>query len=479
MDLKTYARTLRRNIVLIVAAATVGLLSGLGVGLLAPDAYTSRTQLFVSISGSGSVADLQQGSTFTQERLQTYVEMATNRAVLQPVIDALELDETPEELARRIDAGTDPETVLISIEVTDTSADRAAETAEAVAAGLVSVVAELEDPQGTGKSPVQLSVAETAVPAHEPSGPSLWFDLVLGTLAGAVLGVGAALLRSAFDTRLRGREDLRRISSAPVLAAVPADSATARTPLVTDMPAHSPRGEAFRRLRTNLRYVQVGDSANSVLVSSAVAGEGKTTTSLNLAIVMARAGQRVVLVDADLRRPQIAERLGLENAAGLTTALLGTAEVTELLQPWGDDELYVLTAGEIPPNPAELLESQAMERLLGQLTGEFDLVIVDGPPLLPVADALGLARHVGRVVLVAAVGQVRMGEVQEALSSLAMVDVTRVGIVLNRVPASAHEANGYASAYAPARGAAASGASGSGAAVPRRPGGRRFRRRHL
>src|SRR5699024_9094182 len=229
----------------------------------APTTFTAQTQLFVSIANSGSAADLQQGSTFTQERMQTYVDMADSRAVLGPVIDELGLEETPAGLADRVQATSDPNTVLIGIAVTDPSPEEAARIAEATAASLVDVVTELEDAAGDGASPVVLSVAEAAEAPVEPSSPALWIDVVLGLVVGIVFGVGAALLRSALDTRLRGKETLRRITRAPVLTAVPADTSTARTPLVTDLPSHSPRGEAFRRLRTNLRYAQVGDASPS------------------------------------------------------------------------------------------------------------------------------------------------------------------------------------------------------------------------
>src|SRR5699024_6441932 len=152
-----------------------------------------------------------------------------------------------------------------------------------VAASLVETVTSLEDPAGAGDSPVVLSVAEAAEPPAEPSSISAWLAAVLGVVVGIVFGVGAALLRSALATRLRGKDALRRITRAPVLTAVPADPSAARTPLVTDLPAHSARGEAFRRLRTNLKYAQVGDSSASVLITSSIAGEGKTTTSINLA----------------------------------------------------------------------------------------------------------------------------------------------------------------------------------------------------
>lgn len=448
MELKAYLRVLRQNIALLIAAAVVGGLGGLGVGLLAPMTYTAHTQLFVSISNTGSAAELQQGSSFTQERMQTYVDMVGSRAVLRPVIDELDLVETPAQLAKRVRASYDPNTVLIRIEVTDRSPNQAAQIAEVVAAELVSVVTALEDPTDAGVSPVILSVAETAEPPTAPSSLSPWVTVLLGVIVGCVFGLGAALLRSALDTRLRGRDALQKITRAPVLTAVPADPSTSRTPLITDLPVQSARGEAFRRLRTNLKYAQVGDVSPSLLVTSSIAGEGKTTTSINLAIVMAQSGKRVALVDADLRRPRVAAMLGMENAAGITTALVGAAEVSELLQAWGDDELYVLTAGEIPPNPTELLESRQMAKILAQLTAEFDLVVIDGPPLLPVADGLVLAQQVGHVILVASVGHVRVGEVQEAFGALSLVEAERVGVVLNKVSASTDDGGIYAGSYA-------------------------------
>src|SRR5699024_1580618 len=180
MELKTYLRVLRQNIALLIAAALLGGLGGLGVGLLTPTTYTAQTQLFVSIPNTGTAVDLQQGSAFTQERMQTYVDMANSRSVLRPVIDDLDLAVTPDALAKRVSASSDPETVLISIEATDRSAQASARIAEAVAASLVEVVAQLENPTGAGESPVVISVAEAAVPPAVPSSLSPWVAVVLG-----------------------------------------------------------------------------------------------------------------------------------------------------------------------------------------------------------------------------------------------------------------------------------------------------------
>jgi capsular exopolysaccharide synthesis family protein len=447
LNLKDHLRILRQNVALVIAAVLFCAAGAAGSAVLLPTTYSSQTELFVSIPNAGDPYDLQLASTFTQERIQTYVDMTDSRAVLEPVIENLRLDETPSSLADRVEAFSDPGTVLIAVEATDTSPEGAAAISEAVATSLVEVIGSLENSEATGTSPIQLAVANPAEVPTDRNGPPLWLWILLGMSIGIGAGIGLAFLRSALDNTLRSREDLPRITGAPVLASIPADPAVADVAGMTDGPVHSAGGEAFRRLRTNLRFAQVDDTNSAVLLTSAQAQEGKTTTSINLAVSAAQSGQRVALVDADLRRPSVAERLGLENAAGLTTALLGSADVADLLQPWGPDELYVLTAGEIPPNPAELLDSRAMTSLINRLLNEFDLVVVDGAPLLPVADSLVLAKHVGRVLLVAEVGKVRLSDLQEVVCSLEMLEVSKLGIVLNKVPSSSPEMKGYTRGY--------------------------------
>ncbi|BCW37360.1 hypothetical protein StoSoilA2_34160 [Arthrobacter sp. StoSoilA2] len=172
-------------------------------------------------------------------------------------------------------------------------------------------------------------------------------------------------------------------------------------------------------------------------------GEGKSTTATNLAIALAQAGQSVCLVDADLRRPTVSKYLGLDRNAGLTTALVGIADINDLLQHWGDDQLYVLTSGQIPPNPSELLGSDAMKRLVKRLEDAFDAVVIDAPPLLPVTDAAVLAQHVGGVVVVIGTQKLRRHELQKSLNALEMVGANILGIVLNRLPLKGPDAYSY------------------------------------
>ncbi|MGO1523036.1 MAG: polysaccharide biosynthesis tyrosine autokinase [Nesterenkonia sp.] len=452
MKIKEYLTLLRRHCVLLILATILGGLAGAGAWLLLPTTYSARTDLFVSMSTSGDAYELQMGSSFIRERIQTYVGMTGSAPVLQPVIDELDLDTTPEVLASSVGAYSDPRTVLITVEGTEATPQAAQQLSTTVAESLVAVIGEMENPDDDEASQIRLTVSNPAVVPQEADGPAGWLYAAAGLAVGFASGLGLALLRSALDNKLRSREDLDRLQAGAILGSIPEESRANCSSLISQLGLDDARGEAFRRLRTNLRFAQVDDPNPAVLVTSAQAKEGKSSTSINLAIAAAQAGSRVALVDVDLRQPTVASKMGLENAAGVTTVLLGAADVSELLQPWGDDELYVLTAGEMPPNPVELLDSRAMNALMTRLSEEFDLVILDAPPLLPVADSLVLAKYVGQVVLVAGVGEVRLNHLQEALSSLSAVQVP-TGIVLNKVPRSTSHSYGYAGRY-PSRPAA-------------------------
>lgn len=405
--------------------------------------YTSETQLFVATQSSGSVTELQQGNSFSQARVQSYVKTVSSPLVLQPVIDTLGLGSTAAELSKRVTASTDLNTVLINIAVSDKSPVQAAAIAEAVADSLIRTVDSLEKPKSGGSSPVSLSVVKPAVAPTVPSGPNTRLNLVIGLLAGLALGAGGALLRSTLDTRIRGEADVRQISDVSVLGGIAFDQDATRKPLLTQAAPQSPRAESFRQLRTNLQFANVSAHAKTVLVTSSIPGEGKSTTATNLAIALAQSGRSVCLVDADLRRPMVSEYLGLDRSVGLTTALVGGFDVAEALQHWGEDKLYVLASGMIPPNPSELLGSQEMKRLIERLEDSFDSVVIDAPPLIPVTDAAVLAQHVGGVIMVAAAQTVRRQELQKSLNALQLVGAVVLGIVLNRVPIKGADAYSY------------------------------------
>ncbi|WP_406636667.1 polysaccharide biosynthesis tyrosine autokinase [Pseudarthrobacter quantipunctorum] len=443
MDLRDYLRILRRNVKLVVAVTMLGLLVGGIASVLVKPTYTSQTQLFVAIQSSGTISELQQGNTFTQARVQSYVKTVTTPVVLQPAIDSLGLDVTANELAGRVTATSDLDTVLIRISVEDTSPVQAAATAQAVADSLIRAIDTLEKPKTGGTSPVSLSVITPAQAPSAPSAPNTRLNLILGLMVGLAAGVGLAIVRATLDTRIRSEADLRTVTDLPVLGGIAFDEDAVRKPLLSQAGPRSARGESFRQLRTNLQFANVSEHARTVLITSSLPGEGKSTTATNLAISLAQAGQTVCLIDADLRRPMVGEYLGLDRAAGLTTALVGAADVNDLLQPWGDDAMYVLTSGQIPPNPSELLGSNEMKLLITRLEEAFDSVIIDAPPLLPVTDAAVLSRHVGGVVVVVGAQKLKHQDLTKSLDALQMVDATVLGVVINRLPAKGPEAYSY------------------------------------
>jgi capsular exopolysaccharide synthesis family protein len=443
LDLRDYLRIWRRNWVVVAAVTLVGLLAGGAASVLIQPTYTAESQLFVAIQSSGSVSELQQGNTFSQARVQSYVKTVATPVVLQPAITALGLRTTATELAARVTASSDTNTVIIKIAVADGSPVQAAAIAAAVSSSLIRAVDSLEKPKNGEASPVSLSVISPPEAPLTPSAPNTRLNLFMGLVLGLAIGSATAILRSVLDTRVRSEADLRQATDTPLLGGIAFDQSATRAPLLTQSDSQGPRAESFRQLRTNLQFANVSGHAKSVLVTSSLPGEGKSTTATNLAIALAQAGQTVCLVDADLRRPMVHEYLGLDRNVGLTTSLVGSADINDVIQPWGDDSLFVVTSGQIPPNPSELLGSLEMKQLVQRLEQAFETVIIDAPPLLPVTDAAVLSQHVGGVVLVAGTHTLRRQDLARSLAALEMVGADLLGVVLNQLPVKGADAYSY------------------------------------
>src|SRR5690606_27643053 len=293
-------------------------------------------------------------------------------------------------------------------------------------------------------------------------------NLSIAGVLGLLLGAGLAVLRDFVDTRIKGESDVQRVTEEPVIGAIAFDKDAPDHPLVLEIDPHSPRSEAFRALRTNLLYVNPDDPARTLLVTSTVPGEGKSTTSVNLALTMAETGATVCLIEGDLRRPRMLEYMGLESAAGLTDILVGRVEPEDVLQPYVGG-LQVLGCGAIPPNPSELLGSAAMERLLERLARDFDYVIIDAPPVLAVTDAAVLSTVVDGTMLVVGAGVVNRDPLQRALTTLERVDANILGLVLNRLPVKGPDAYSYSyESYRPELPEEARGRRARGRAARRR-----------
>lgn len=442
MELQEYLRLIRKRWRILTAAVVATLALAAAATVLTPREYSASTRLFVSTSGADSTTSLLQGSNFTQQRVKSYADVITTPKVLGPVVDELGLAESAEVLGSRVAATVPLDTVLIDVSVRDRSAEQAARIADAVGREFTSTVTDLESTDGTS-SPVKVTIVSSATVPTAPVSPRPLRNGLLGLLAGLVLGLGLAIGRDKLDTSVKNERDLGAVTSAPVLGGIVFDPEAPKRPLIVQNDPHSGRAEAFRVLRTNLQFVDVADAPRSIVLTSTVPLEGKTTTTANLALTMAAGGMRVCVVEGDLRRPRLLEYLGLEGAVGLTNVLIGQAELDDVLQPFAGHDLSVLGAGSLPPNPSELLGSTAMAKTLRELETRFDYVVIDAPPLLPVTDAAVLSTVAGGTVVVVGAGRVTREQLSKALGSLQAVNGHVLGVVLNMLPTKGADAYSY------------------------------------
>jgi len=443
VELQDYLRIFRKNWVLILILTMLGAGLGLTYALVATPTYVASARVFVSTSGGNTVADLQQGNTFTQQRVKTYAELVTTAAVLQPTIDSLNLRTSVAELRGQVSATAPLNTTVINVTVSSTDPVFAATLATETANQLIEVVEQIETTDALQGSPVRLTVVQEAEVPLVPTSPKKSLNVALGFLLGLALGVAIALTRAALDTKIRNEKDLERLTDLPVLGGIVFDPKAKERPLIVHEDSTSPRAESFRTLRTNLQFLDAGRRERAFVVTSAIPGEGKSTTTANLAIALAQAGAKVLLVGADLRKPKMSHYLGIEGSVGLTDVLIGRIELAEAVQRWGRTDLFLLPSGQIPPNPSELLGSALMDDLIRRLNKDFDVVLYDAPPLLPVTDAAVLARLVGGCLVLVASGMTNSPELETALATLENVDAPVSGIVLTMLPTKGPDAYGY------------------------------------
>lgn len=447
VEVRYYIRVLAQNWMIVAAGALVGLLLALAVSTALSPKYESTTTLYVSVRTGGPEAtgDLFQGTSFVQSAVTSYVDVATTAIVLDRVMQELESEVGPDDMDELLTVMSPADSVLIRITATHSDPEVAAEIANTTSEVFIDVVEnEIEITEGQS-SPVQLRMIDPGEIPENRSSPNLVLNSVLGLVIGLTVGIGGALLRGLLDTRIHSVSDLEQLTDVPVVGRIAFDDQITQRPLVVHDDPRSPRAEAFRALRTSMKFLGTGDGPKIFLVSSAMPNEGKTHVVANLAIVLAESGARVALLDADLRKPRLAQVMGIEGAVGLSDVLISQAELKDVLQPWGSDNLTVIPAGQIPPNPSELLGTAAMQQVLEDLGDQADYVLIDAPPILPVTDAAVLSDFTSGTLLVAAVGKTRRQDIDQAIESLENIDERLLGLIVNRVPTRSADVSGYMS----------------------------------
>ena len=428
----------RKWIVIAVIVAAIGAAAAASVAV--EPVYRAETKLVV---GSGNTLfPVGQANAF-QPFTATMADLVKSRVVAERVIERLDIRESPKALLGKVSVRTNPDTAVLNVRVDDSDPERARRIAESI--GLVFV--DLVDDEfgqasvpGDETPPLTIKIVDPAFAGANPISPRPVRNVVLAGVLGLVLGLLAAFLADYFDRRLRTREDVEHHFAAPVIGQVPFQRKPSRP--AVDWTRFGEGAEAFRTLRANLQYLGVRRPIRTILLTSASAGQGKTTVSANLAIAIARSGSSALVVEGDLRRPTLPAAFGVDGVGpGLTGVLVGTAGVDSALievplplgasGPGGrsDGEVWFLPSGPLPPNPAELLSSGRMADLLDELKGSYDYVLIDSPPLLPVADGLELARIVDGVILVVRRNRATSDEAREMRDLIDRLGISLLGAV--------------------------------------------------
>ena len=488
--LRSYLVTLRRRKWWVIGFTLLGLAASLALSLREAKQYSATAQLLVQSSG-GSVSLGSTNQPVTTTDVQTDLQLATSAPVVKAV--RAELGSAP-----GISTSEVAQTNVIALTAISSSPARAAliantyakafvaQTRSAAISSVTSAQTQLQSqidslnqqikslenrPSAASQlsalvnqqsvlkeeaaqlqvnGAVATSGVEFVTPAQPPTSPSSpkpVQDALLGLAAGLMLGLGAAFLRDTLDDALTSKDAAERLGNAPVLAMVPMVNSwkkRKRTAVAASSDPTSPAAEAYRSLRTSVQFIRQAHNLRTLLVTSPASAEGKTSTLANLGAVFAQAGERVVLVSCDLRRPRLGGLFGIDEKPGLTSVLLGERTLEQALQQVeGYDCLWVLGSGAVPPNPAELLNGPRARQIFATLRENFDLVLVDSPPVLPVTDALVLSAYADSTLLVVAAGQTRRNQLQRTAERFAQAKVPVMGIVLNEVS----KGNGYGYGY--------------------------------
>ena len=443
MGLNDLLKILRTRWVTVCVTALMTICGAILYTFLQTPLYQASTRLFVSTIGGESVSDIYSGNRLSQERVLSYTQLIMGETLAQRTIDRLNLDVDSATLKANVTAKSKPNTVLIDVSVLDESPIRARDIANALSDEFVLMARELET-SSPGEKPDARVVVEqrSAIPVN-PVVPKKARNLALGIILGGTLGLGLAVLRDQLDNTVKDRRTLEEITGAGVVGSTPLDKALRSDHTILFESGHSASAEAFRKLRTNLQFLAVDRSPRVIVITSSNPNEGKSTTAINLALALAEAGQNVVIVDGDMRRPSLHKYLELVGSVGFSTVLGGGVPLAEALQATRFPRLTALCAGTVPPNPSELLGSLAARKVLSELRDQFDYVIVDSSPLLAVTDSAILAANADGTLIIARFGQTRREQLAHAVNSLKGVDAEVLGAISTMEPIGKGKGNYY------------------------------------
>jgi succinoglycan biosynthesis transport protein ExoP len=440
-DLSLIAQTIRRRIWVVAVCVGVCLLGAIALTLKSEEEYASTAALL-----------LRPSSAFEPQRVvETNLQLTELPALAYQTAKQIP-GMTGEEVEKAITSSQQGEADIIQIKATTNDPDKAAEIANVFAEEFITF-RETEQERGPeGELAAKVQLVERAEPETSPVSPSTTRNLIFGGLIGLALGIGLALMLEQLDRRVKRQDDLPEVTGLPLLATVPKREAFDEKHLGHGSlsPAEA---EIFLMLRANLRYFNVRKDIRSVLVTSAGPGEGKTMISLGLALGATMSGERVLLIEGDMRDPSLGSALQVNHAAGLSWLLsepnadlskaIATVNARDIAEIAGDATLDVVPSGPIPPNPTELIESNRMRELLAKAQSEYDFVVIDTPPILLVADAIPLVPMVSGVLAVSGLGVSTRISANDLGEQLERMEAPTLGLIANFATNTGRSYDGY------------------------------------
>jgi capsular exopolysaccharide synthesis family protein len=459
-DLSLLAQTIRRRLWVVVVCVVLATVAAIGLTVTAEKEYSATAALLLR---SSAAVDPQRA-------VDTNLQLLSLPQVAERAAEELS-GMSGEEVSAAVETKQQGESDIIEVTAVSSDAQKAADIANGFAAAFVSFRGEgNREGQQTGR----VELVERATPDDNPISPKPLRNIVFGLAIGLVLGIALALLLEQLDRRVKREEDLTEATGLPKLAVIPKRKSFDRQHLghAALSPAET---EVFRMLRANLRYFNAQKQIKSVLVTSAEAGEGKSLVSLGLALAAVTSGERVLLLEADLRDPGLSKVLGLDAVGGLSGLLSGdaagaledavtTVPAEKLADAVGAMTLDVIPAGAIPPNPTELVESERMKELIGKAEEKYDFVIIDTPPVLVVADAIPLIFDVSGVLVVSGLGVSTRNSAADLAEQLERLKAPTLGLVANFAEHTGRSYEGYGYGRAPDADLIRSGGSSGSAA---------------
>ena len=438
MELRRYARVLRRWAWLLAACPLMAALAAAAVSLALPKVYEAQVSLLVRPSQPLAATDPGTVALTSDQISRTYARLMTEPPLLEKVSTDLGLHTSAEELKKQIKITPEANTTILDVTVSSTNPALARDVANTLVRDFVAQIKQIQQQEAqtpNSRSADNLVVVAPATTPSNPVSPRIPLNIALSALTALLIAAGLAFLLEYLDQSIKDDDEITaRTGLVPIghigyLAA----PASRRGELVSLLP-DSPTAEAYRSLRTNLLFSTIDKEARTVVVTSPAPGEGKSRTVANLAVVLAQAGYRTLLIDADFRRPSQHRIFGRVRNLGLSNLMVAEGDEDHLVSAVeGVSNLWFLASGASPPNPSELLGSSRMRNLLQQLTSHFTYVVIDTPPVNAVTDATVLAAEADATLMVVEDRRTTYPALLHATQALRTVNARLLGVVVNKV----------------------------------------------